>query len=118
MTVCIYFSVEYGYVKIVSHENRILNVTAINISHQNTSQDCIRTCLDFPNCWSVNVKQQTNNVYECHILGTDRFRNSSNFVSTTDAGHFHYSIDVRECIFLIQARCLLGHYVGLLDTLP
>ncbi|XP_066928014.1 uncharacterized protein [Clytia hemisphaerica] len=85
--------VEYGYVSMVTHDNHILNVTAINISYHKTSQECIRTCLNFTNCGSINLKKQQNNeIYECHILDTDRFRNASNFVSSS-TGNSHFSLD-------------------------
>ena len=65
----------------VAHEGFKLNVTSINTTQTNSSQECIANCIDVDSCFSLNVNKMDDGDIECQLLDTDRFRISSNFVS-------------------------------------
>ena len=83
-----------GHGQFILHNNSYLAV--LKLSSENTSdpRECVFACVVSPLCLSYNVASTADNngKFLCEILGTDKYRNPSQFIRKTNSKHYSISV--------------------------
>ena len=106
-----------NFVNFVAFFNhRLINDSAVVESRAvKNEEECIETCTENANCRSVNFKTipDANGKYNCQILGTDKFADTSDsFVPSLDFHHFSFTV----CLFkeIYSTNCCLALYISII----